>query len=610
MKTMLLTFFVYFVALCCVGSISMAQTNTVSLTYNSSTTQYAAIGAAYAALTSVSAGPALIELSSGYTGASETFPITLGPVAGASATNTITIRPAAGATVLSFSTINANYFKVNGGTYITIDGRAGGTGTSENWTIQVRASGTSSTAVYFLGDAQHNTLEYCAIQSEILSQTAGVVRFGSGITVGVNDIKVLNCDISDYFDGTTHFPPRTVIFSVGASASLLNSNIEIGNCNIFNYASSSSAFAIYLTNNNTNWNIHGNSFFMTVATSLSANNYWGALSINGTTDGVTFSNNFIGGTSSQCGGSVMSLGGDAQLGPIKFSVVGTTNKNTVTNNSIKNITFTRANASASTSGMIILTQGDFNDVTGNVISNITGNFSLATHGLRGMDLTTATPNPMNASKNAIGDLVVTGQGFVDGIYVSGGNAAVSNNMINLGSGTSIDAVIKGIILANGANTANVYFNTVNIGGSISTGSANTLAIYRTSSGPVLAKNNIAVNTRSGGTGNHAAIQSSGSNLMSDYNNLYASPSLPCSVDGSTFTDLATWMTNTSQDANSKTFAPSFVSTADVHLSLGSVNHNYDGTPIAGITTDIDGDTRDLSIPYIGADEVGTYPLPV
>jgi hypothetical protein len=74
--------------------------------------------------------------------------------------------------------------------------------------------------------------------------------------------------------------------------------------------------------------------------------------------------------------------------------------------------------------------------------------------------------------------------------------------------------------------------------------------------------------------------------------------------------LATWKTNTSQDANSKSYAPAFVSSTDLHLSLVSVDHNYDGTPIAGITTDIDGDTRNASIPYIGADEVTAHPLPV
>jgi hypothetical protein len=53
-----------------------------------------------------------------------------------------------------------------------------------------------------------------------------------------------------------------------------------------------------------------------------------------------------------------------------------------------------------------------------------------------------------------------------------------------------------------------------------------------------------------------------------------------------------------------------VSATDLHLT-GSSNGDIDlaGTPIAGITTDIDGDTRNALLPYKGADEA-SVPLPV
>jgi hypothetical protein len=77
--------------------------------------------------------------------------------------------------------------------------------------------------------------------------------------------------------------------------------------------------------------------------------------------------------------------------------------------------------------------------------------------------------------------------------------------------------------------------------------------------------------------------------------------------------LAAWKgaLGTNSDNNSKQFTTTnFTSTTDLHLNLSSVNHNYDGTPISSpsIATDIDNETRNAAIPYIGGDENLTYPL--
>ncbi|MEO6696076.1 MAG: hypothetical protein ABIY50_00575 [Ignavibacteria bacterium] len=48
---------------------------------------------------------------------------------------------------------------------------------------------------------------------------------------------------------------------------------------------------------------------------------------------------------------------------------------------------------------------------------------------------------------------------------------------------------------------------------------------------------------------------------------------------------------------------SFVSATDLHLIPSSLGGSINGTPIAGINTDIDGNTRSTSTPYRGADEL-------
>ena len=76
-------------------------------------------------------------MSTNYVGTGESFPITLRAVSGMSSTNTITIRPETGATVNLSANVPSNpIFSINGGTNWTIDGRAGGAGTTKSLTIE------------------------------------------------------------------------------------------------------------------------------------------------------------------------------------------------------------------------------------------------------------------------------------------------------------------------------------------------------------------------------------------------------------------------------------------------------------------------------------------
>ena len=81
-------------------------------------------------------------------------------------------------------------------------------------------------------------------------------------------------------------------------------------------------------------------------------------------------------------------------------------------------------------------------------------------------------------------------------------------------------------------------------------------------------------------------------------------------DAAATKSLTDWQTASSQDANSVSKEVFFVSATDLHLT-GSSNGDIGlaGTPIAGITTDIDGDTRSTTDPYKGADEA-SVPIPV
>lgn len=199
---------------------------------------------------------------------------------------------------------------------------------------------------------------------------------------------------------------------------------------------------------------------------------------------------------------------------------------------------------------------------------------------------------------------------------SGGTFTVYNNMIfgfNLSAANPL-SFLRGIAVTSATATANLYYNTIYMSNlaDIGTGTVAYNGIYL-SNGTNELKNNIVVSAetdfvtycinRTGTTGT----------VTSNYNNFYPLSTTNGNVgfwNSAATPTLANWQTASGQDANSKSKQVFFVSTTDLHLAGSSIGDlDLAGTPIAGITTDIDGDTRHASFPYMGADE-GPVPLPV
>lgn len=224
-----------------------------------------------------------------------------------------------------------------------------------------------------------------------------------------------------------------------------------------------------------------------------------------------------------------------------------------------------------------------------------------------------------ASGSAASNITVSNN-FISGINGSNWNAFGNSSTMGIGIGvlgtsSTLTTVTGGV---------NLYYNTVNIYGSMATGSttANTTALYVGAAATDLnIRNNIFVNTQTATNAtqsNYAIYSAAPSTAFTaiNYNNYYVFNSFNAASAKIGFlgTDqvlLTDWRIASAKDVNSITDSASFVSASDLHLTGTSIgNGAYTAIPIVGFTTDIDGETRNSIYPYMGADENIGAPLPV
>lgn len=163
----------------------------------------------------------------------------------------------------------------------------------------------------------------------------------------------------------------------------------------------------------------------------------------------------------------------------------------------------------------------------------------------------------------------------------------------------------------------IYYNSVNLTTNQNEANAISAAIFvdnRTTAGttPVNLdiRNNIFSNQQT--TNTRYAIYSSApvsSFTTINYNDYYTTGTSLGYIASSARANLAAWQAATVQDVNSVSVDPVFVSATDLHLRSALPNSPLDGTatPIAGFTSDIDGDTRNVTTPDMGADEFTPAP---
>jgi subtilisin-like proprotein convertase family protein len=461
---------------------------------------YTTLTAAIAATSAGITGPVIFELQNTYTSAGETYPITFPVNPCITPTNTLTIRPQAGAAGLSITSANTTAtIDFNGATYVTVDGRPGGTGT----TSQLSISNTSTTgvAIRFINDAQNNTVTYCDVKGQNTTSpttatvtSAGVIYFSTGTTNGNDNNTISNCSVHGTGAGTV---PTVGIFAIGSTTTnaIYNDNCTITNCNIYDFFNAAAASTgIKIDAGNSAWTISNNSFYqtgsITYTTAATHRAIWltpNTANLTPVASGFIVTGNFIGGNSPNAGGTPYTmLGAIANVFLGMDISVGLGAATSVQNNTVANIAFTTTSVANPNFAGISVANGNVSigNTTGNVIGSGTGTGSITINQttssggtVYGIRLSGGTGTTMIANNNTVGSFTINGSAttisdnFIGIGAVGGTTTTVTINSNTVGSTSTANSInqtsngtsavaLTGIAVTAGATTVNVNNNLV------------------------------------------------------------------------------------------------------------------------------------------------------
>lgn len=430
-----------------------------------------------------------------------------------------------------------------------------------------------------------------------------------GAATGTGSLTITGGTTPANVYGLNIYSSGTVICQNNKIGSILTANTNSANAtNFYGINKTASAGTLTITNNTIGSTTTTNSIFATSPSSAnsaaSAQVIYGIFSSG--TGNVTISNNTI---SNLNNGTTNTKTGIAGL------INGITTKdgtNTISNNIIRYLTISNASTNndnwASVCG-ISVSGNLLKTVTGNTIYNLLNSFSSFSGNIIGLYFSgSAVSNTVSGS--FIYNISVTNPGDADvyGIKIAAGTTTYSNNIISLGGITA--TTIYGIFDpgTSGINNS-LYFNTIYIGGSLSSGVTNTsYAFYCPANGSTRnIRNNIFMNARSttGAVNKHFAIYlaTTGGTLTVNYNDYWVSGT--GGTPGYYGANRTTLPVITGQDANSLSINPAF-STAGGTLALNySSAASLPGVSITGITTDYFGALRS-AIPKMGALEAQDF----
>ena len=384
---------------------------------------------------------------------------------------------------------------LNGADNVTIDGRVNATGSSTSLTItNSSTSATSGTStIRLVNSAENNVVKYCLLRGGSTASPGGIVLFSGTVSGNSNKGNLVdNCTLTGL---NTTDRPLYAIYSYGSSGHV-NSNNTVSNNIFYDFLSpTASSSGINLNSFSSDWTISGNSFYESgMLAPTGSFIYCGIKIANTSGNNFAITDNFIGGSSSQCGGTTWTINANYNY---RFYCIqldaGTTTASSIQHNTMKNFSLVGGGDTPWTGIDVNSGNANVGTVTGNTIGDATGTGSI-----------------LISTPVASGSSSVTG-GVVTSVSVTnGGTGYTAAPLITFsggaGSGATATAsvsggVVTGIIVTNGGSgyTSNpsVKFNNSN-------GSSTSYGIHVNSPATVTISNNTIASVTTSGTTDYSA----------------------------------------------------------------------------------------------------------
>ena len=431
----------------------------------------------------------------------EVFPIVFGNYPNASNLRSVTIRPDFGVSSRIESNSATATFDINGGSYLTIDGRQGGIGGFiANSNLVIVNTGSTAPAIRFINDADSNRVIYTDVRSNnaISAGTAGAGVISFNTTTGFvgNDYNTIKfCDIHEETGGN----PSVAVSSIGSATTLATNNDfnVIDSCTIRDFFNATAATtAIYIGANNNSWTINGNNFYQSVSRTYTGTQTNRVLWVTPNTanltsaSGFVITNNFIGGNAANGSGVYSLIGASAHLFTAVDLSVGLGTPTSMQNNTITNFNFNSSSTSSIAFCAVNMVNGNVNFGTtqGNIIGSriLNGAITYTTTsttsgGAMGIRTGGGTNNTFNIANNIISGFDLYGNSnttvpeFFGINMFSGTFINVNNNLIGDTTLTnSINIITTGATSTYAQRVTGIFAN-AGVANSIYTITNNTIA---------------------------------------------------------------------------------------------------------------------------------------
>ena len=423
-----------------------------------------------------------ILYQSGYTSAS-----------GTSNYSSITIYPTASGLSIS-GNIASPIIYLWGAKNVTIDGRVNKVGTISNLSIVNTNTGFSASVIRYINSAENNTLRYCNISGSAYNAGTGIIYFTTSVSGNGNNNNVIEyCNITKASENR----PINAIFSSGTTG-LENKYNIIRNNNIYNvFNPSSNSYVINISYASSDWTISNNSFYETNALVPTGAFKYYSIFVN-TGNNHLVNNNYIGGSSQECGGTAMNINASfAHYFTGIFINGGIDYKSVIENNIIRNINYTSTNsnpwdgiyinsgnvnvhkniigAPIGTNSIIVTTPVASASVTvsGSVVTGITLNGGgsgytvppVITFSTQGTSPTTPAIATATINNGSVSGFTLTDGGsgytFTPSVLFDGSTYSVSHGIRNFSTGTvNIDSNTIGSVTTVGSKTYSHCFESI------------------------------------------------------------------------------------------------------------------------------------------------------